>query len=47
MENIIGITDLNLDELMEIDGGHDGVAYEIGHYAGKALMVAACIMCFL
>ncbi|WP_170214111.1 hypothetical protein [Flavobacterium pectinovorum] len=47
MENIIGFTELNFNELIEIDGGHDDLAYEVGHYVGKALMVAACIACFL
>lgn len=46
MESIIGITDLNFNELVEIEGGHEGTAYEVGHYVGKALMVAACIACF-
>ncbi|URC12614.1 MULTISPECIES: hypothetical protein [Flavobacterium] len=45
MENIIGITELNLNELIEIEGGHDGIAYQIGHYAGKALLVTACVLC--
>ena len=44
MENIVGITELNFNELMEIEGGHDGVAYEAGHYAAKALLAAGCIL---
>lgn len=44
MENIVGITELNFNELIEIEGGHDGVAYEIGHYAAKALLAAGAII---
>lgn len=45
MENIIGITELSLNDMIEIEGGHDGIAYEVGHYAGKALLLTACVLC--
>ncbi|WP_193745211.1 hypothetical protein [Flavobacterium sp. ASV13] len=44
MENIVGITELNFNELIEIEGGHDGVAYEVGHYAAKALLAAGAVI---
>ena len=50
MENILEFTDLNFNELIEIDGGHQGAAYDAGQYAAKALLgelaIAALIALF-
>jgi Cft2 family RNA processing exonuclease len=41
MENVLELTDLNFNELVEIDGGHQAAAYEAGHYLGKLLIAIA------
>ncbi len=38
---------LSKEELLEIGGGHDGTAYEIGKAIGKALIIVATIGYFL
>lgn len=37
---------LSSTELVEINGGHQGAAYEFGHALGKALIMASCVMFF-
>jgi hypothetical protein len=44
MENILELTDLNYNELIEIDGGHHGAAYDAGQYTAKAMLGFICIM---
>jgi hypothetical protein len=40
----LGLNDLNFEEKISINGGHEGVAYTIGKSVGKALIIASTII---
>jgi hypothetical protein len=37
---------MSKNELIETNGGHDGLAYELGQATGKALLMAATVLYF-
>lgn len=37
---------LSSTELLDVNGGHNGAAYEFGRSLGKALIMVACIAFF-
>lgn len=36
---ILGLTDLSVEETIVVEGGHKGTAYKIGHFIGEAMTV--------
>jgi hypothetical protein len=48
MKNIeitqLGLKDLNFEEKISINGGHDGWAYTIGRAIGKTVIIASTLI---
>lgn len=39
---ILGLTNLSVEETIVVEGGHKGTAYKIGHFIGEAMQVIGC-----